>query len=429
MNTNRRRVVITGLGIVSSVGIGKEAFWKSLVAGKSGIKGITNFDASQYPCQVAGEVANFDPLNYIPKKEADRMDRSTQFAVAAAEIAVKDAQLDLDREDSKRIGVAIGTTIGGAGFSYEQHLTFLKRGPMKIHPYTASITWPNACSTWVSINLKAKGPSETISTACVSSFDAIFHGTELIRNGEMNLVVCGGAESPLFPMFYSAFCLSKIVSNKNSGSMRVPRPFDNQRDGTILGEGAGVLILEDLEHALKRNAFIYSELTGYGVTCDASHVVRPNYKGISRAIQMALDEAGVSPGDVDYIHATGSGTRAGDLVETIAIKDALGRHAYRIPISTIKSMIGHTMGASGAIELAACILALTNGVIPPTINHEYPDPDCDLDYVPNKSRIARIHTALANSFGFGGKNTAVVVERCSMSRNNDDLLQQAYGKP
>lgn len=411
MSRNRRRVVITGLGIISPVGIGKDAFWKSLVEGKSGIKKITRFDVAQYPCQVAGEVNDFDPLDYMSRKEADRMDRSTQFAVAAAKLAVKDAQLNLDEEDPKRIGVAIGTTIGGAGFSYEQHLTFLKKGPMKIHPYTASITWPNACSTWVSIDLKAEGPSETISTACVSSFDAITHGIELIRSGELDLAVCGGAESPLFPMFYSAFCLSKIVSNKNSGYMKVPRPFDNHRDGTILGEGAGVLILENLEHALKRGAFIYGELSGYGVTCDAAHMVRPDYKGISRAIQLALEGAGLSPEDIDYIHANGSGTRTGDLVETIAIKDALGRYAYKVPISSIKSMVGHLMGATGAIEISGCVLALINGVIPPTINYEYPDPDCDLDYVPNKSRIARIQTALANCFGFGGKNTAVVVER------------------
>lgn len=411
MKPNHRRVVITGLGIISPIGIGKEAFWHSLVAGRSGIKRITRFDASQYPCQVAGEVSDFDPLDYISEKEADRMERSTQFAVAAEKMAVKDAQLHVDREDPKRIGVSIGTTIGGAGFSYEQHLTFLKKGPMKIHPYTASITWPNACSTLVSLDLKAEGPSETISNACVSSSDAIFHGMELIRAGEMDLVVSGGAESPLFPMFYSAFCLSKIVSNKNSGNMKVPRPFDAHRDGTVMGEGAGVLILENLEHALERDAPIYGEITGYGITCDASHMVRPDYKGISRAMQIALEEAGLSPEDIDYIHATGSGTRLGDITETIAIKDALGRHAYRIPVSSIKSMVGHMMGAAGAIEVAACVLALVEGVIPPTINYEYSDPDCDLDYVPNKSRVARIHTALANCFGFGGKNTAAVVEK------------------
>jgi len=411
MTGNHRRVVVTGLGIISPVGIGKEAFWKSLIAGRSGIKRITRFDASEYPCQVAGEVDDFDALDYMPEKEASRMDRSTQFAVAAEKMAVKDAKLKLDKEDPRRIGVSIGTTIGGAGFSYEQHLTFLKEGPMKIHPHTASITWPNACSTLVSLDVKAEGPSETISNACVSSSEAVFHGMELIRTGEMDLVISGGAESPLFPMFYSAFCLSKIVSNENSGNVKLPCPFDNRRDGTVIGEGAGLLILEDLEHALERDAFIYSELTGYGITCDASHMARPDYKGISRAIQIALDEAGLSPEDIDYIHATGSGTRLGDLTETIAIKDALGRHAYRIPISSIKSMIGHTMGAAGAIELAACVLALVNGVIPPTVNYEYPDPDCDLDYVPNTARVARLHAVLADCFGFGGKNTAVVVER------------------
>ena len=408
---NNRRVAITGIGVVSPVGIGKEAFWRSLVEGRSGIKKITQFETSGYPCRVAGEVDDFDPLDFMSRKEADRMERSTQFAVAAAKMAIADAHLELEFEDPKRIGVAIGTTIGGAGFSYEQHRKFLEKGPMKIHPYTASITWPNACSTWVSIGLHAQGPSETISTACVSSFDAIMHGMDLIRKGELDIVVCGGAESPLFPMFYSAFCLSRIVSNKNSGAMNVPRPFDSLRDGTVLGEGAGVLVLEELRHATEREISILCELTGYGITCDASHMVRPDYRGISRAMQMALESAGLSPEDIDYIHATGSGTQMGDMTETLAIKDAFGRHAYRVPVSSVKSMVGHLMGASGAVELSACALVLLNGVIPPTINYDFPDPDCDLDYVPNKSRVARIHTVLANCFGFGGKNTALVVVR------------------
>jgi 3-oxoacyl-[acyl-carrier-protein] synthase II len=319
----------------------------------------------------------------------------------------------------------MGTTIGGAGFSYEQHLIFLRDGPMKIDRHTASITWPNACSTWVSMGLKAEGPSETVSNACVSSSDAIFHGMELIRSGEMDLIVTGGAEAPLFPMFYSAFCLSGIVSGKNSGSVQVPRPFDMNHDGTVLGEGAGVLVLEDLEHALDRGAFIYCELSGHGATCDAAHTVRPDYKGISRAMQMALEEAGLSPEEIDYIHATGSGTQLGDVVETIAIKDAMGRQAYRVPISSIKSMVGHMMGAAGAVEISACVLALIHDVIPPTINYEHPDPDCDLDYVPNRSRIARLHVVLANCFGFGGKNTAVILEKVGSSSNSNSRCEIA----
>jgi 3-oxoacyl-[acyl-carrier-protein] synthase II len=324
-------------------------------------------------------------------------------------MAVRDAGLELASIDLKRVGVSMGTTIGGAGFSYDQHLTLIEKGAMKIHPYTASITWPNACSTWVSMDLKARGPSETVSNACVSSCDAIILGSDLIRSGEMDVVVAGGAESPLFPMFYSAFCLSKIAAGKNNGCVNVPCPFDRRHDGTVLSEGAGLLILEELQHALSRDAFIYGELCGYGVTCDASHMVRPDYKGISRAMQIAITEAGFVPEDIDYVHATGSGTPMGDVTETIALKDALGRHAYRVPVSSIKSMVGHMMGAAGAVELSACLLALMYGVIPPTINYRYPDPDCDLDYVPNRSRVARIHAALTNCFGFGGKNTAVVL--------------------
>ena len=411
----RRRAVITGLGVISPVGIGKETFWEAISSGRSGVGRITRFDSSPFPIQIAAEVRGFDPGDYMDRKTVERTERSTHLAVAAAKMAAQDSGLTAGDQDPRRMGVALGTAVGGLTFTLKQHLTLIEKSPMEINPFTASVGSSNACSSQVSIQLHAKGPSLTFSTDCTSAFSAAGYALSAIRKGEMDVMIVGGTEAPFSPTIFSAFCLSRIMSTRNEEPIRTPSPFDKYRDGIVLGEGAGIFILEELEHALRRNAHIYAELLGYGTACDAYHMVAVNseHEAGVRAIQLALRDADLEPERVDYIHAHGSGTRSGDEGETIAIKQAFGGHAYRIGVSSTKSMMGHTQGASGALEAITCALAIEHDLIPPTINYEYPDPKCDLDYVPNRARYARINVAMLNCFGFGGKNAVLIVRRFS----------------
>ena len=409
----RKRVVVTGLGLITPLGVGKRMFWDALAKGKSGVQRVTRFDASGYPCQVAGEVYNFEPLDFLPRKKAGRMDRSVQFGVAASKMAVEDAGLDLARESSKRIGVAIGTTLGGQEWASEQQRIFWKEGPAKMNPFTAGVVFPNACSSEISIELGLKGPSLTFSTACASASNAIGYGLSLLRKGEMDVMVAGGTEAPIFPICFNTFYLARIMTSKNGFPPQTPAPFDKKRDGTVLSEGAGILIIETLEHALKRNARIYAEIAGYSTTCDAHHMtgLDPGNNTAAYDIKLALQDADLSAEDVDCIHAYACGTALGDKLETFAIKKAFGDYAYRVAVSATKSMLGHTQGASGAIELAAACLAMENETIPPTINYTYPDPECDLDCVPNEARRSKIDVSLLNCFSFGSKNAILVIKR------------------
>jgi 3-oxoacyl-[acyl-carrier-protein] synthase II len=406
-------VAITGLGVISAIGAGKEAFWDGLKSGRSGIRRVDKFDPSPYPTQFAAQLNGFDFGAYIDPKWARRMDLTSQLAVSAAKMAVTDAGLDLDQEDRDRIGVVVGTAMAGHAFILEQHDVYKEKGPMRINPFTALTVFPDAPASFISIELGLHGPSFSIATACSSALDAVGYAFNAIRKRELNVILMGGAEATVFPQAFSAFCMLRAMSQRNIHPERASRPFDKERDGFVLGEGAGMLVLEDLDHAQQRGARIYAEILGFGMTCDAYHMTAPEPSGrqAARAIQVALTDAGIGPADIDYINAHGTSTRLNDKTETLVIKQVFGPHAYTVPISATKSMIGHLIGAAGAVELIATTLALEHQVIPPTINYEVPDPDCDLDYVPNVARRGTIDFALKNSFGFGGKNSALVVRK------------------
>ena len=407
------RVAITGLGVITAIGAGKDAFWEALRAGRCGIRKVDKFDASPYPTQFAAQLNGFDFSPYIDSKWSRRMDLTSQMAVAAAKMAVKDAGIDLDQEDRERIGVVVGTAMAGTAFMLEQADVFKQKGPMKINPFTALTVFPDAPASFISIELGLYGPSFSLATACSSALDAVGYAFNAIRHGELDVILMGGAEATIFPQAFSAFCMLRAMSQRNDDPERASRPFDKERDGFVLGEGAGMLVLEDLERAKHRGAHIYAEISGFGMTCDAYHMTAPEPSGrqATRAIQIALKDAGVTPTDIDYINAHGTSTQLNDKTETLVIKQVFGQHAYKVPVSATKSMIGHLIGAAGAVELIATTLALEHQVIPPTINYEIPDPDCDLDYVPNVARKATIDVALKNSFGFGGKNSALVVRK------------------
>ena len=407
------RVAITGLGAITSIGAGKEAFWESLKAGRSGVARVAKFDPSPYPTQMAAQLNGFDFGAYVDAKWSRRMDLTSQMAVSAAKMAVVDARLDLDKEDRERIGVVVGTAMAGHAFILEQHDVYKEKGPMRINPFTALTVFPDAPASFISIDLGIHGPSFSLATACSSALDAVGYAFNAIRKRELDVILMGGAEATVFPQAFSAFCMLRAMSQRNDEPERASRPFDKDRDGFVLGEGAGMLVLEDLEHAKRRGAHIYAEILGFGMTCDAYHMTAPEPSGrqAARAIQLALKDAGVKPQDIDYINAHGTSTLLNDKTETLVIKQVFGQNAYQIPVSATKSMIGHLIGAAGAVELIATVLSMEHQVIPPTINYEVPDPDCDLDYVPNVSRKATIDFALKNSFGFGGKNSALVIRK------------------
>lgn len=410
---NKKRVVITGLGVISPVGTGQELFWKALLRGQSGIGPLTRFDPSLYDSKIAGEVRDFAPEQFLDRKESRRMDRFTQFGVVAARLAVQDAALELDREDVEGIGVAVGSGIGGIETLCDQHSVLLDKGPNRVSPLFIPMMISNMVSGQIAINLGLKGPNITPVTACASGANAIGEAFRMLQRGAAETVLAGGAEAPIVPIAMAGFCSMRAMSTSNADPQSASRPFDKDRDGFVISEGAGVLALETLGHASARGARIYAEITGYGSTADGYHITAPGPEGAqaARAIRIALQDAGISPDQVDYVNAHGTSTDLNDRIETLAIKKALGEHAYRAPVSSIKSMIGHSMGAAGALEAVACALAIDTGWIPPTINYRRPDPECDLDYVPNQARQSPVRVAVSNSFGFGGQNAVLVIQK------------------
>lgn len=407
------RVVVTGLGVVSPIGIGKEVFWENLVAGRNGISRITHFDASAFSTQIAGEAKDFNPADYLEKKEARRLVRFIQFAVAAAQIAVKDSNLSISPELAPEIGVVIGSGIGGISFLEEQARTLQEKGPDKISPFTVPYMITDMAAGYVSINLGAKGPNSCVVTACASGTNSIGDASKIIQRGAAKAMIAGGTEASITPLGLGSFCAARALSTRNDDPEHASRPFDKERNGFVMGEGAGIVILEDLEFAKARGAKIYAEIIGYGMSGDASHITAPapEGEGAVRAIRAALKDANLSADQVDYINAHGTSTILNDKYETIALKTVFGERAKSIPISSNKSMIGHLLGATGAVELIATILSINNETIPPTINYENPDPDCDLDYVPNQARKQPINIAMSNSFGFGGHNAILIVKK------------------
>lgn len=409
----RRRVVITGLGAVSPIGVGVEAFWQSLVNGVSGISKITRFDASRHDCQIAGEVKGFDPLAYVEKKDVKKMDLFIHYALAAAIMAVEDAGLKPNGLNQDRIGVIVGTGMGGIPALEESHKVLLERGPGRISAFFIPSIITNMASGQISMRFGFKGPNSCVSTACATGNHAIGDSFEIIQRGDADVMIAGGSEAVITPLCVGGFCSMKALSTRNEEPEKASRPFDLNRDGFVMGEGAGLLVLEALEHALARGARIYAEIVGYGISADAYHITAPapNGEGAVRSMRMALKDARLHPEEIDHINAHATSTPAGDSNETQAIKQVFGEHAYRLAISAIKSMTGHLLGAAGGIEAVATVLTIYHQLIPPTINYETPDPECDLDYVPNKARSASVRAALSNSFGFGGTNATLVFKR------------------
>lgn len=410
-----RRAVITGIGALTPIGCGKEGFFEGLRTARNGIHRITRFDPEPFPCRMAGEILDFEPGDYMDKKESRRMDRFCQLAVAAARQAVADGGLDLGREDPCRLGLAIGSGIGGIETFAEQVLVLENRGPARLSPFFIPMMIPNMAAGQISIILGIKGPSLTTVSACASSADAIGQALRMIQRNEVDVVLAGGAEAPIAPISLAGFSAMKALSTRNDDPEHACRPFDRDRDGFVMGEGAGILLVEELEHAQARGAHIYGELIGYGATSDAYHITAPppRGEGAARAMAAALADAGLAPEEIGYINAHGTSTSYNDLFETQAIKAVFGEHAFKIPVSSTKSMTGHLLGAAGAVEMIACLFAFEENLLPATINYETPDPECDLDYVPNTPRPAKISVALSNSFGFGGHNASLVIRRYS----------------
>ena len=407
----KRRVVVTGIGMVTPLGIGTEVFWEAAKRGESGIRPFTLFDATGLPTRFGGEVPGFDPHDFLDAKTVKRAGRSTHLAVAASRLAVDGAGLDMSQEDAERVGVYIGTGVGGIEFAEEQHKIFLGEGSEKVSPFLAIVVFSGAVSSEVSMQLGSKGPTVTISTGCAAGADAIGWGFRAIQSGEIDAALAGGAEAPLRPIIVASFNAIRALSTRNDAPAQACRPFDRDRDGFVMSEGAAVLVLEELGHAITRGATILGEVLGYSATGDAFHMVRPAPDGAEagRAMTEALADARLTAQEVEYVNAHGSSTPLNDKTETMIIKSVLGEHAYRVPVNSTKGLIGHSIGASGPIELAACLLSIRDRFVHPTINYEHPDPECDLDYVPNVGREMSVRNALCNSFGFGGKNATLVV--------------------
>jgi 3-oxoacyl-[acyl-carrier-protein] synthase II len=407
-----RRVVVTGIGLVTPLGIGLEKTWKALCAGESGIARITRFDPTDYPTQIAGEVKDFDPAAFIEKKEIKKMDLFIHFAVGAAQLAVEDARLKVTAENAERVGVYIGSGIGGLSSIETYHKVLQDKGPDRVSPFFIPMTIINLASGQVAIRLGAKGPNSCAVTACATGNNCIGDAFRLIQRGDADIMVAGGTEAAVTPLGVAGFGAARALSRRNDEPTRASRPFDRDRDGFVLGEGAGVLVLEELEVATRRGAKIYAEIVGYGMTADAYHITAPpdNGEGAVRCMELVIRDAGVAKEDIGYINAHGTSTFA-DKVETMAIKQVFGQHAYRIPVSSTKSMTGHLLGAAGGIEAAFSVLAIHRGLLPPTINLEHPDPECDLDYVPGRARETSVHVVLSNSFGFGGVNACLLFKK------------------
>jgi 3-oxoacyl-[acyl-carrier-protein] synthase II len=405
-----RRVVVTGLGVVTSIGHTVDSFWAGLVAGRVGIDRVTLFDPSDFACQIGAEVRDWDVNQFMDAKEARRNDRYTHFGFVAAKQAVADSGIDMSRQDGDRVGVIIGSGIGGMQTYETQLRVMFERGPRKVSPFTIPSLIGNMCSGLVAIELGARGPNFGIVSACASGTHALGEAAHAIRRGDADVMVAGGSEAAITPFAFASFCAMKAMSTRNSHPQTASRPFDKNRDGFIMGEGSGVLVLESLEHAEARGARIYCELAGYAATSDAFHITQPDPdgKGLSLAMRRALESAGARADSVDYINAHGTSTPYNDKFETLAIKKVFGDHARKVPISSTKSMTGHLLGAAGGIESVVCVKTIEKGIVPPTMNIEEPDPDCDLDYVPNAARSVTVRTVLSNNLGFGGQNASVV---------------------
>ena len=407
----KNRVVITGLGPVTPVGIGKNKFWQSLIQGKCGIDRISYFDTEKYPTKIAAEVKDFDYTNYISIKEANRMDKSTQFSIVAAMLALEDSKLKITEKDSYSAGVIIGSGIGGIGTFEKQHKILWEKGPGRVSPFFVPMMISNISAGEIAIKIGAKGPNGVITTACASSTHALGMAFKLLQHGDAQIIISGGTEAAISPMALAGFCKMRALSTQNDHPKKASKPFDRERDGFIMGEGAGILILETLQQAKGRNANIYAEIFGFGMTADAYHITAPAPEGeaAAKAMEIALKDAKIRPSQIDYINAHGTSTPLNDKLETLAVKRVFGKHAYNLKISSNKSMTGHLLGASGGVEAISTALTIKNDIIPPTINYNSPDPECDLDYVPNKSEKKIVDYAISNSFGFGGHNGVIVL--------------------
>ena len=410
-----RRVVVTGVGLLTPLGIGTDASWEAIRAGKSGIARITQFDPAAFSCQIAGEVKGFNPADYIEKKEIKKMGRFIQFAIAAADFALKSSGLKVTAENEERVGVYIGSGIGGFEVIEREHQTLLEHGPRRISPFFIPATIINLASGHVSIRSGAKGPNSATATACTTSAHSIGDSYRMIERGDADAMICGGTEAAVTPMGIGGFAAMRALSKRNAEPERASRPWDKDRDGFVVGEGAGILVLEELELARQRGAHVLAEIVGYGMSADAFHVTAPpdSGDGAFRVMRSALRDAGIEPEQVEYINAHGTSTEVGDRAETAAIKRAFGDHAYKLAVSSTKSMTGHLLGGAGGIEAGITVLAIVGQIAPPTMNYETPDPLCDLDYVPNRARPMKIEYALSNSFGFGGTNGCLIFKRYS----------------
>lgn len=402
------------MGAITPIGSGHEAYWKALLDGVSGAGPITHFDASEYTTRIAAEVKDFDPERYMERKEAKRMDRFVQFAVAATRLAFEDSGLEKSSTDMNRVGVLIGSGIGGTGTWEEQHQILLERGPGRVSPFFVPMLISDMASGHVSMIYGAKGPNLAVTTACATATHAIGEAAEIIRRSAADVMIAGGSEAAITAMAVAGFCSMKAMTTRNDDPQHASRPFDLHRDGFLMGDGAGIMIVEALDHALARGAKIYGEIIGYGMSGDAYHITAPapEGEGAARSMAAALSNAGLRPDEIDYINAHGTSTDQNDKFETAAIKTVFGDYAYKVAISSTKSMTGHLLGAGGAVEGIACLCAIRDSVIPPTINYETPDPECDLDYTPNQARRMKVRIAMSNSFGFGGHNAILIFSRC-----------------
>ena len=410
---SERRVVITGIGVLTPLSSELELFWQNLIAGKSGIAPITRFNTAEYDCKIGGEVRDFKPEEFMPIKETRRTDRFVQYAVGAAKKAMVDSGIEMAKEDANRVGVLIGSGIGGMETIEDQVGTLIRKGPGRVSPFMIPMLIVNMASGYVSMLIGAKGPNLAVVSACATATHALGEAARAIVHNDADIMIAGGSEAAITQMGYAGFCAMKALSTRNDEPERASRPFDAQRDGFVMGEGAGVCILESLEHARHRHAKIYCEVVGYGITGDAYHMSAPapEGEGAARSMAMALRHAKLNPEQIDYINAHATSTPVGDKCETQAIKKVFDEHAKKLAVSSTKSMTGHLLGAAGAVETAVCALAIRDGIVPPTINYENPDPDCDLDYVPNKARQMKVEVCLNNSLGFGGHNATLIVKR------------------
>lgn len=410
---NKRRVVVTGVGLITPLGTGTEKSWKNLLDGRSGIRKITQFDATHFTCQVAGEVPDFEINQFIEIKEQKKMDRFIHFAFAAAKMAVEDSGFKITKDNADRIGVLVGSGIGGLSAIEHYHTILLEKGPKRISPFFIPMLIINLAAGQISIHFGAKGPNSAVATACASGTHSIGDAFKIIKRGEADAMISGGTEAVITPLAVGGFSSMKALSTRNNEPEKASRPFDRDRDGFVMGEGAGIMVLEDMEHALSRGAKIYAEITGYGMTGDAYHITSPppEGEGAARCMRASLKDANIHPEEIEYINAHGTSTKYGDELETQAIKSVFGKHAYKFALSSTKSMTGHLLGAAGGVEGVICALSIFNKIIPPTINLENPDPECDLDYVPNKARAMDINMAMSNSFGFGGTNACIIFKR------------------